>query len=73
MAAISQIKATSDNVSYNVRDDYSTWGGRNLCSSYVIPGQQNPGTTATAGRTNYIGPYAISIPATENADTYFTI
>lgn len=30
MAVISQIKATSDNVDYNIRDDYSTWGGRNL-------------------------------------------
>lgn len=30
MAVISQIKATSDNVNYNIRDDYSTWGGRNL-------------------------------------------
>lgn len=29
MAVISQIKATSDNVNYNIRDDYSTWGGRN--------------------------------------------
>ena len=30
MAVISQIKATSDNVNYNIRDDYSIWGGRNL-------------------------------------------
>lgn len=30
MAVISQIKATSDNVDYNIRDDYSIWGGRNL-------------------------------------------
>ena len=30
MAVLSQIKATSDNVTYNIRDDYSTWGGRNL-------------------------------------------
>ena len=30
MAVISQIKATSDNVNYNIRDDYSVWGGRNL-------------------------------------------
>ena len=30
MAVISQIKATADNVAYNIRDDYSTWGGRNL-------------------------------------------
>lgn len=29
MAVISQIKATSDNVNYNIRDDYSIWGGRN--------------------------------------------
>lgn len=29
MAVLSQIKA-SDNVNYNIRDDYSTWGGRNL-------------------------------------------
>jgi hypothetical protein len=30
MAVISQIKATSNNVDYNIRDDYSVWGGRNL-------------------------------------------
>lgn len=29
MAVLSKIKA-SDNVDYNIRDDYSTWGGRNL-------------------------------------------
>ena len=30
MATISKIKATADNVDYNIRDDYSIWGGRNL-------------------------------------------
>ena len=29
MAVISKIKATADNVDYNIRDDYSIWGGRN--------------------------------------------
>ena len=29
MATLSKIKA-SDNVTYNIRDDYSTWGGRNI-------------------------------------------
>ena len=29
MAVLSKIKA-SDNIDYNIRDDYSTWGGRNL-------------------------------------------
>lgn len=29
MALISQIKGT-DNISYNLRDDVHTWGGRNL-------------------------------------------
>lgn len=29
MATISKIKATADNVDYNIRDDYSIWGGRN--------------------------------------------
>lgn len=30
MAVLSQIKATSDNVDYNIRDDYSIWNGRNI-------------------------------------------
>ena len=33
MAVISQIKATSDNVNYNIRDDYSTWGDRNYAQN----------------------------------------
>lgn len=41
MAVISQIKATSDNVNYNIRDDYSIWGGRN----YVQKG--GPGVVAS--------------------------
>ena len=41
MAVISQIKATSDNVDYNIRDDYSIWGGRN----YVQKG--GPGVVAS--------------------------
>jgi hypothetical protein len=45
----------------------------NLLSRYVAPGQQNPGATSTAGRTNYYGDYGIIIPATENADTYFRL
>jgi len=72
MAVLSKIKA-SDNVDYNIRDDYSTWGGRNLVSSYIIPGQNQPGSTATVGRCSYVGPYSIKILAAENADTYFSI
>lgn len=37
MAVISQIKATSDNVNYNIRDDYSIWGGRNLLQGTANP------------------------------------
>ena len=47
--------------------------GENLLSKYVSPGQGAPGSTATAGRTNYYGDYGITIPATENADTYFRL
>lgn len=50
------------------------WGQENLASQYIMPGVNNPGiTTTTRGRTNYYGDYGISIPATENADTYFSI
>lgn len=49
------------------------WGQENLASQYIMPGGNKPGTTATDGRTNYYGDYGISIPATENADTYFSI
>ena len=49
------------------------FGQENLASQYIMPGGNKPGTTATDGRTNYYGDYGISIPATENADTYFSI
>lgn len=49
------------------------WGQENLASQYVMPGGKSPGTISTAGRTNYYGDYGITIPATENADTYFSI
>lgn len=45
----------------------------NLFSRYVAPGQGSPGSTSTAGRTQYYGDYGILIPATENADTYFRL
>lgn len=37
MAVISQIKATSDNIDYNIRDDYSIWSGRNLLQGTANP------------------------------------
>ena len=54
-------------------DGWSGGSGENLLSKYVTPGQQNPGTTSSAGRTNYYGDYGIIIPASENADTYFRL
>ena len=48
-------------------------GNKNLLSNYVTPGQNAPGSTTTAGRTNYYGNYGIIIPAVENADTYFRL
>jgi len=54
-------------------DGWSGGAGENLLSKYVTPGQQNPGATSSAGRTNYYGDYGIIIPATENADTYFRL
>ena len=49
------------------------WGQENLASPYIMPGGNNPGTTSSSGRTKYYGDYGISIPATESADTYFSI
>lgn len=49
------------------------FGGDNLLSRYVVPGQNGPTSTATSGRTNWLGDYKIKIPATENADTYFRL
>lgn len=40
---------------------------------YTTAGGNSPGNKATAGRTNYYNSYGIIIPATENADTYFSI
>lgn len=48
-------------------------GQENLASQYIMPGNNNPSSTATSGRTNYYGDYGIIIPATENADTYFSL
>lgn len=53
--------------------DRNGWGQDNIASKYVVPGSNAPTTTTTAGRTVYIGDYGIKIPATENADTYFSI
>lgn len=40
---------------------------------YVTTGGNSPGNTSVAGRTNFYDSYGIIIPATENADTYFSI
>lgn len=49
------------------------WGQENLATQYVVPGSNGPLVTTTAGRTVYYGKYGITIPTTENADTYFSI
>lgn len=49
------------------------WGQENLLARYVVPGQGAPTSTASGGRTTWLGDYAITIPATENADTYFRL
>lgn len=49
------------------------WGQENLLSRYVVPGQYGPTSTAAGGRTTWLGDYKITIPATENADTYFRL
>jgi len=48
-------------------------GQENLLSRYVVPGQAGPTSTAAGGRTTWLGDYKITIPATENADTYFRL
>ena len=49
------------------------WGNENLLSRYVVPGQAAPTSTAAGGRTTWLGDYKITIPATQNADTYFRL
>ena len=49
------------------------WGQENLLSRYVVPGQAGPTSTSAGGRTTWLGDYKITIPATENADTYFRL
>lgn len=49
------------------------FGNENLLSRYVVPGQAGPTSTAAGGRTTWLGDYKITIPATENADTYFRL
>ena len=50
MAVISKIKATADNVDYNIRDDYSIWGGRNY-----LPQSEGEftGTVPTSGNSDF--------------------
>ena len=48
-------------------------GQENLATQYVVPGTNGPLVTTSNGRTIYYGKYGIIIPATENADTYFSI
>jgi hypothetical protein len=45
MADIKAIKGT-DNITYNLRDDYSKWGGENLLLN--IPTSKAPGSYETA-------------------------
>lgn len=49
------------------------WGQENLLSRYVVPGMAAPTSTAAGGRTTWLGDYKITIPAIENADTYFRL
>lgn len=49
------------------------FGNPNLLARYVVPGQAAPTSTANGGRTTWLGDYKITIPATENADTYFRL
>ena len=49
------------------------YGNKNLLAKYVVPGQAGPTSVANGGRTTWLGDYKITIPATENADTYFRL
>ena len=54
-------------------DSFQQGGNPNLLARYVVPGQAGPTSTANGGRTIWAGDYKITIPATENADTYFRL
>lgn len=49
------------------------FGNPNLLAKYVVPGQAAPTSTADGGRTTWLGDYKITIPAAQNADTYFRL
>lgn len=68
-----EVKLLSQGLILHYPLDRNGWGQDNIASKYVVPGSNAPTTTTTAGRTVYIGDYSIKIPATENADTYFSI
>ena len=53
MAVLSKIKA-SDNVDYNIRDDYSTWGGRNLLK---LSAMNNRDTFVANSNTDFTKPF----------------
>jgi len=53
MAVLSQIKA-SDNVTYNIRDDYSTWGGRNLLIGAGYYTKSSPYSYTSTAKDGYV-------------------
>lgn len=73
MAVISQIKATSDNVNYNIRDDYSIWGGRNLIAiKDSVPGYIQGSATLNLANQNSTNKETTSAYISVKAGTYFT-
>jgi len=53
MAVLSQIKA-SDNVTYNIRDDYSTWGGRNLLKGAGFYTKNTPYSYTSTAKDGFV-------------------
>lgn len=68
-----QVKRISQGLVLHYPLDRNGWGQENLLSRYVVPGMASPTSTAAGGKTTWLGDYKITIPATENADTYFRL
>ena len=68
-----EVKRISQGLILHYPLDRNGWGNENLLSRYVVPGQAAPTSTAAGGRTTWLGDYKITIPATQNADTYFRL
>ena len=68
-----EVKQLSQGLVLHYPLDRQGFGQENLVTPYVVPSSNGPLNHSNGGQTTYYGDYGITIPATNNADTYFSI